>query len=68
MEYKDLVIPSLVHEELTKIALQLTAQELKMADREKVAMELGLALTDRAKAFHIVLSDFAVVDLKVVCD
>ena len=68
VEYKDLVIPSLVHEELTKIALQLTAQELKMADREKVAMELGLALTDRAKAFHIVLSDFAVVDLKVVCD
>ena len=54
--------PPITNEALKKVAAQRTA-EAPAADLEKVSAELGPALAEFAKSFHILLSDVVVVEL-----
>jgi len=46
--------------------LRAAGAETLIAEREKVAMELGSALSLRARQFHFELSDVVITNVKIV--
>eukprot|EP01125_Pyxidicula_operculata_P008080 TRINITY_DN2732_c0_g1_i3.p1 TRINITY_DN2732_c0_g1~~TRINITY_DN2732_c0_g1_i3.p1 ORF type:complete len:207 (-),score=40.59 TRINITY_DN2732_c0_g1_i3:183-803(-) len=62
-DYDDKVLPSIVNEVTKAVVAQYTASDL-LVKREDVSREIKLALTERAKDFHITLDDVSITHLE----
>jgi len=62
-DYDDRVLPSIVNEVTKAVVAQYTASDL-LVKREDVSREIKIALTERAKDFHITLDDVSITHLE----